>query len=457
MEMKHSPFKTLLSDFRKSKIYRYTHGQMLAVFAVTWVVFAGGMYSVYNVGTLVGERMRLQNAADAAAFTGAVWEARTLNYIAYTNRTIIAELSFVAYLTALCSCVKAWKLVCTYGQALPYVGGIFSALRSFLEIVEQALTFVIDLPWEDLMKGIGLLQSTMETLLAAKIPLAMREAAQSYDPKIKLNSGIYAQADLLNAANHYTFSGPGTEDGAIRKKGRWEGLKKVLQATICDFTQGTFNGPIPLYNRSFQFKMVVFVGVRLVIGIHGNFDIQKSKMRAEDGPFIALQYWDPTEWDWDTAFMKWWPAENHEKSLNLEDISYYDFDHEDNIGVGIYAVAQKAPEDFITKLIFQKVGGLYFGVPEKTLTALAKACARYDDPNPGSGRDSGLRGSDSDNDLGGDNEESMNNDWSPNLFNPFWKAELVAVEAKKSEDYSKGSSLTFIEEVLGSGGLLNEH
>lgn len=457
MEKPQESRKTLLSEFRNSKLYKYTHGQMLAVFAITWVIFAGGMFSVYNVGTLVGERMRLQNAADAAAFTGAVWEARSLNYIAYTNRTIIAELSFVAYLTALCSCVKAWKLVCEFGETLPIVNFIFTALYTFLALVEEALTIVLDLPWEELMKGIGMLQSTMETLLAAKVPFAMREAAQSYDPKIKLNSGAFAQANAINTANHYSSSGVGSDDGAIRKKGKWEGLKKVLEATICDYTQGTFNGGIPLYNRRFQFKQVIFVGVRLVIGIAGNIDIQKTKIRAEDGPFIALQFWDPdpTDWGWYNAYFDMWPAVNHETNIDLENISYYDFDHKDNIGVGIYAIAQKSSSD-INPRIFQKIGGL-FGAPEKDLTAIAKACARYDDPNPGSGRDSSLRGSDSDNDLGADNDESMNDDWSPNLFNPFWKAELVAVEAKKSDDYSKENSLALLADVLGAGGLLNEH
>ncbi len=453
MKTQKDSLKTLLSEFRKSKLYKYTHGQMLAVFAITWVIFAGGMFSVYNVGTLVGERMRLQNAADAAAFTGAVWEARTLNYIAYTNRTIIAELSFVAYLTALCSCVKAWKLVCEYGQGLPLVGGIFSLLYTFLTLVEEALTLLLELPWDELMNGIGLLQSTLETFLAANISSAMQEAAKSYDPTIKLNSGAFAQADVINAANHF---GGGGDEGAIRKKGKWEGLKKVLEATICDFTQGTFNGSIPLYNRRFQLSLVVFIGVRLLIGISGNIDIQKTKMRAEDGPFIALQYWDVWDWEWDTAFMDWWPAVNHETDIDLENISYYDFNHENNIAPGIYAIAQKSSSDFTTTMMYQKLGGL-FGVPEKDLTAVAKACARYDDPSPGSGRDSGLRGSDSDNDLGADNEESVNDDWSPNLFNPFWKAELVAVEAKKSEDYSKGSSIALLAQALGEGGLISEH
>lgn len=455
MKNQQESLKTLLSEFRKSKLYKYTHGQMLAVFAITWVIFAGGMFSVYNVGTLVGERMRLQNAADAAAFTGAVWEARTLNYIAYTNRTIIAQLSFIAYLTALCSCVKAWELICQFGEMIYIIQAIFAALHAVLTIIKNILEVILELPWELLLTGMGTLQTALETILSAKIPLAMRETAKSYDDKIKLNNGTFLLADEINAVNHYAYSLPASDDGAIRKKGKWEGLKKVLEATICDFTQGTFNGPIPLYNRTFRFCVPIFIGIRLVIGIQGNFDIQKTKMRAEDGPFIALQYYDLTELDWDNAYSAFWPAVNHETNINLDNIPYYVFDHKDNIAVGIYAVAQKSASDMSSQ-VFQKIGGL-FGAPQNDLTAIAKACARYDDPNPSSGRASSLKGSDSDNDLGADNEESKNDDWSPNLFNPFWRAELVAVKAKKSEDYSKANSLILLADALGAGGLINEH
>jgi len=67
------------------------HGQALvlaiALFAVAGVMF----FLMFNSGRAVNEKINLVNAADSAAYSGAQIAARNLNFMAYTNRAMIAN------------------------------------------------------------------------------------------------------------------------------------------------------------------------------------------------------------------------------------------------------------------------------------------------------------------------------------------------------------------------------
>jgi hypothetical protein len=60
---------------------------------------------VFSAGQLVNDKMRLVNAADAAAYSAAAWEARSLNYQSYLNRAIVANEVALAQLVSL----RSWS------------------------------------------------------------------------------------------------------------------------------------------------------------------------------------------------------------------------------------------------------------------------------------------------------------------------------------------------------------
>lgn len=60
---------------------------------------------VFNTGQLVNDKIRLTNAADAAAYSAALSEARSLNYQAYLNRAIVANEVAIAQLVSL----RSWS------------------------------------------------------------------------------------------------------------------------------------------------------------------------------------------------------------------------------------------------------------------------------------------------------------------------------------------------------------
>ena len=66
----------------------HRHGQILIVTLISLVLLTGLIFYVYNLGDQVNRRLEMQNAADAAAISGAGWMARSMNLIAMNNVTI---------------------------------------------------------------------------------------------------------------------------------------------------------------------------------------------------------------------------------------------------------------------------------------------------------------------------------------------------------------------------------
>jgi len=79
------------------KVKARKRGQVMVLGCVTMLLLALSLMMSFSVANAVHERIRLQSHADAMAFSMAVVEARTMNYIAYSNRAIAA--SFVSMTT----------------------------------------------------------------------------------------------------------------------------------------------------------------------------------------------------------------------------------------------------------------------------------------------------------------------------------------------------------------------
>lgn len=80
-------------------------GQALPLGLFLLFISASVMYYMFNTGQVVGEKMRVTNAADAAAYSVGVQQARALNYDAYTNRAIVANEIAIAQMLSLQSWV----------------------------------------------------------------------------------------------------------------------------------------------------------------------------------------------------------------------------------------------------------------------------------------------------------------------------------------------------------------
>jgi hypothetical protein len=71
--------------------FRRQEGQALVVAALLVLLMSLAVLTTVNLGHTIHERVRLQNTADAAAYSMAAMEARAFNFYAYANRTQVSH------------------------------------------------------------------------------------------------------------------------------------------------------------------------------------------------------------------------------------------------------------------------------------------------------------------------------------------------------------------------------
>jgi len=118
-------------------------GQALIVMLAFLGVLTGGFILVFNVGQTVNDKMKLVSAADAAAYSAALWEARSLNFQSYLNRGIVANEVAIAQLVSL----RSWSAylkrttnnVALVSQWVPPLAVPIRALARGWEAVDRGL------------------------------------------------------------------------------------------------------------------------------------------------------------------------------------------------------------------------------------------------------------------------------------------------------------------------------
>ncbi|EPJ47033.1 MAG: hypothetical protein OFPII_16060 [Osedax symbiont Rs1] len=112
-------------------------GQAIVLVLLLTVIGVIGAISLLSTGILSSEKMQLQNAADATAYSVSVLEARDLNYGAYINRAMVANevaigqmVSLHSWMIMLESEPKNLNLLASLLSAIPIIGsGIASGIR----------------------------------------------------------------------------------------------------------------------------------------------------------------------------------------------------------------------------------------------------------------------------------------------------------------------------------------
>lgn len=84
-------------------------GQALVLCLVLLFAGALGFYFMFSTGQVGATRQRLHNAADAAAWSAALWRARVMNYHAYSNRAIVAQEVAVAQAVTLAAWARYFE------------------------------------------------------------------------------------------------------------------------------------------------------------------------------------------------------------------------------------------------------------------------------------------------------------------------------------------------------------
>lgn len=111
-------------------------GQAIFLVMALVLIISVTVFLVFNSGRTVNEKINLVNAADAAAYSGAQIAARQLNFMAYTNRAMIANEVAIGHMLSyqmevdiisqsLAQIVDAFMSLFSW---IPWIGGFFSAI-----------------------------------------------------------------------------------------------------------------------------------------------------------------------------------------------------------------------------------------------------------------------------------------------------------------------------------------
>jgi hypothetical protein len=178
---------------RKFSVRRRHSGQSLVLFLVFAAASVATLLIVFNVGQLTSEKEKLVNTADAAAYSAAITEARTLNFEAYMNRGIVANeviiaqiVSFDSWINYLDSLAQNLDDVAFW---IPVAGEILSGIA---EVMGEAKTIVDEASQPAV---------AVENGLAAALNAVVQVANGATYP------AAYAAATQVIAQNVTTFNG----------------------------------------------------------------------------------------------------------------------------------------------------------------------------------------------------------------------------------------------------------
>jgi hypothetical protein len=179
---------------RPSKSHGH-RGQIAPVALFGVLITSAVLVVMFNTGQKVTERSLVANAADAAAYSGAVWTARHLNFMAYTNRAMIANHVAVGHFISYVSWVRyiddSLQAIDRVTQWIPYVGQyvdlaeqISTQVRNATEQAAQITVPLID-GWNTNLRAA---QVEAQTSLALRnLQALMEQTAMTYDADIRVN------------------------------------------------------------------------------------------------------------------------------------------------------------------------------------------------------------------------------------------------------------------------------
>lgn len=137
---------------------RRSTGQTLVLFLGFAAAMIGSMLVAFNSGQVTNAKMRALNAADAAAYSGAVFEARSLNFQAYMNRAMVLNEVTIAQSVSLRSWVsyldRFVSNINTLTQFVPYLGVATKAVSKGLDAVDKVVQQVLPVG-EIAMRGLN--------------------------------------------------------------------------------------------------------------------------------------------------------------------------------------------------------------------------------------------------------------------------------------------------------------
>ncbi|MGB8693794.1 MAG: pilus assembly protein TadG-related protein [Steroidobacteraceae bacterium] len=228
---------------------RQQAGQALAFLLMVMAALLGGLLFVFDSGQVVAAKVRLLGAADAAAYSAAVWQARSLNFQSYMNRAMVANEIAIAQLVSL----QSWSAymgqvlqkTATVGSVVPTLAAPLQAMARGWNTVDQGLQRALPLLEAAASRWNADVLANAERVAAAQTVIAADDLAQrvavSNVPAAQTGEGTRA----LRALNALRWAKQSTSYG--RRGDERARLKQVVMDSRDGFSRARgWNLGIPL-------------------------------------------------------------------------------------------------------------------------------------------------------------------------------------------------------------------
>lgn len=194
-------------------------GQVLPLGLALLLFGVLGAFVLFNTGQVATDKMRLANTADAAAYSGVLWQARALNFQAYTNRAMVANQVSIAQAVTLQSWVAYGAVssenMSTVLKPVPVLNAIASGLETGLGVVEKALspvTKAIVAVVDIVNRGLSIAQEAMFVSTFIATPDVIKAVVEKTDNRFDVNTGFSGLGIASNLNQWRSFTQGYTED-----------------------------------------------------------------------------------------------------------------------------------------------------------------------------------------------------------------------------------------------------
>lgn len=264
------------------ELRRHEEGQALVLAAISMLILSLCVLATVNLSYAASQRIKLQNAADAAAYTTAAYQARALNFFAYTNRAQVVQYASQMTMMGLVSyLIFAYLVASAFATALaavPVIGWIFNAIKFIIKIqlVAAEIYCVMGVFALDALNiGAGLAQFAVYSAMLAKVVNGPTAEIQAHDRRYQVSS---IASSILRVDSAYRWARTVATSPLPRFQApaqREEKLNRAIMTELANSARGewtAYGGDAPgniSYTVGIPRRLYVnlsFVGFRLFFG-----------------------------------------------------------------------------------------------------------------------------------------------------------------------------------------------
>ncbi len=192
---------TSLKSIRRSR----QTGQALPLGLAFVLVGMLGALVLFNTGQVAVDKQRLANASDSAAYSGMVWQARALNFQAYSNRAMVANQVSMGQAVSLASWANYAAQTSINARAvlggIPFVGQFIATMATMIQTISESIVKPIAQGMVTVIgpinKAVALSQQTMFASSFGATPDIVRDVAKASDSRFTTDTA-YSALGLTN-------------------------------------------------------------------------------------------------------------------------------------------------------------------------------------------------------------------------------------------------------------------